>query len=442
MSEIRNKRIPLRERHSLLQSLRAGVTPRTGLRHIQVGRVKEVNAMLMDLDRIADGGSSFRLIIGEYGSGKSFFLHLIRSIALEKGFVTIHADLSPDKRLHSTSGLARRLYNDLMISLSTRTKPDGNALTNVTERFITEARKDADSSGKTVSSIIQERLNCLSELVGGYDFASVIDSYWRGHEKDDSTLQSNAIRWLRGEFSTKTEARHSLGVRYIVHDDNIYDFLKLMSLFIKQAGYSGLLIHLDEMVNLYKLSSRKARISNYEQVLRILNDCLQGSSSYIGFLMGGTPDLLFDPRRGLFSYEALHSRLMTNSFAQKAGVTDYTAPSLHLPSLEPEEVLVLLRNLRHVFAYGDTSQYLVPDEALSAFLEHCSRRIGDAYFKTPRDTVKTFTDFLSVLEQHKDKDWRELLPQISLKKDPYEDTSLVEKEIENSDTDQLVAFRL
>ena len=434
------QRLRPRERDAIIQSLRAGVTPRTGLQHIQVGRVREVEALLKDIERIADGGSAFRLIIGEFGSGKSFFLQLIRSIALEKGLVTVHADLSPDRRLHASGGQARNLYAELMRNLSTRTKPDGNALSSVVERFITEARRAADASMVTVDSVIADRLRHLSELVGGYDFARVIASYWKGYEQNNEQLKSDVIRWLRGEFTTKTDARKALGVRTIVNDANVYDHFKLLSLFIRQAGYSGLLVNLDEMVNLYKLSSQRARVSNFEQILRMLNDCLQGSAEYIGFLLGGTPDFLFDPRKGLFSYEALHSRLAENSFAQEAGVIDYSAPTLHLANLAPEELLILLRNLRHVFAAGDVTKYLVPDEALTAFLAHCSKRIGDAYFRTPRNTIKAFVDLLVVLDQSSGLDWTQLIEQVHMEEERNTDMPLIEGG--GSNVDELATFKL
>jgi len=429
-----------RERDAIIQSLRAGVTPRTGLQHIQVGRVKEVEALFKDIERVVDGGSAFRLIIGDFGSGKSFFLQLIRIIALKKGLVTIHADLAPDKRIHATGGQARNLYAELMRNLSTRTKPDGNALTSVVERFITEARKKAKATDQKVNAVIESRLNSLTELVGGYDFAKVISAYWQGHKEEDEQLKVDAVRWLRGEFSTKTDARQALGVRSIVTDSSVYDHLKLFSLFVRQAGYGGLLVMLDEMVNLYKLSSKKARVSNYEQILRMLNDCLQGSAEYIGFLFGGTPDFLYDPRKGLFSYEALQSRLAENPFAKTAGVIDYTSPTLHLASLAPEEVYVLLGNLRHVFASGDPEKYIVPDEALASFLEHCSKKIGDAYFRTPRNTIKAFVDMLAILEQSDTLKWDQLIKRVDIQQEI--NTDMPEVETDTSEDDELATFKL
>ena len=302
-----DKRIRLRERDAIIQSLKSGVTPKIGIQHIQVGRNNEIKALYKDIERITEGGAAFRLIIGDYGSGKTFFLSVIRSIALEKKLVTLNADLSPNRRIQASSGQARNLYSELIRNLSTRNKPDGNALTSVVERFITGARKEADQTQAEVSNIIHEKLGSLTELVGGYDFAKVVDAYWIGHKTENEDLKTNAVRWLRAEYTTKTDARKDLGVRTIISDDSFYDSLKLMSLFVRLAGYNGLLVNLDEMVNLYKLRSTQARTSNYEQILGILNDCLQGSAEHIGFLLGGTPEFLLDPRKGLYSYEALHN---------------------------------------------------------------------------------------------------------------------------------------
>ena len=440
------KRIRPKERDSIIQSLKSGVTPKIGVQHIQVGRVNEIKALYRDIERIAGGGSAFRLIIGEYGSGKTFFLSVIRSIALERKLVTVNADLSPDRRLHASGGQARNLYSELMRSMATRNKPDGNALTSVIERFITQARKEADGSGRTVREVIHDRLNDLSEMVGGYDFATVIEQYWNGFEQGNEPLKNHAVRWLRAEYSTKTEARQDLGVRAIIDDGSFYDSLKLMSLFVRQAGYTGLLVNLDEMVNLYKLKSAQARASNYEQVLRILNDCLQGSVEGLGFLLGGTPEFLLDPRKGLYSYEALQSRLAENSFAQQSGVTDYSQPALHLANLTPEELYVLLKNLRHVFAGGDPTQYLITDQGLKAFLDHCYQNIGEAYFRTPRSIIKAFLDMLSVLDQNPEVQWSELIEQVTIEQDRPSDINVeietVEGEPADEGGDELKDFRL
>ena len=433
----KRSRIKTKERDSIIQSLKAGVVPRTGIQHIQVGRAKEIEAIFKDINRIAQGGSAFRLIIGEYGSGKTFFLNVIRSIALEKKLVAVNADLSPDRRIHASAGQARNLYSELMRNMATRTRPQGNALTAVVERFVNSAQQEAEKTGTSVSSVINDRLSSLAEHVGGYDFAKVIEAYWRGHENDDDELKSNAIRWLRAEYSTKTDARKALGVGAFISDNSFYSSLKLMSLLVKQAGYEGLLVVLDEMVNLYKLNSKQARTSNYEQILGMLNDCLQGTAEHLGFLLGGTPEFLLDPRKGLYSYEALQSRLAENSFAQKAGVIDYSSPTLHLNNLTPEELYLLLKNIRHVFASGDETQYLVPDKALEAFLLHCSQKIGEAYFRTPRNTIRAFADMLSVIEQNKDIVWNSMIDSVEIQEEKVSDMP----EIEDS-TDDLADFTL
>jgi len=412
-----------KDRDAVVQSLRAGVVPRAGQHLIQVGRAKEVEALLKDIERIADGGASIRFVIGEYGSGKTFFLNLIRAIALEKRLVTAHADLSPDRRIHATGGQARSLYAELMRNISTRSKPEGGAIQSIVERFIAEVLKESRSNSANPEAIIHERLSQLTEMVGGYDFAQVIASYWKGHDTGNEQLKSDAVRWLRGEFTTKTDARAALGVRTIIDDASVYDHLKLMARFVRLSGFSGFLICMDELVNLYKLANAQARNSNYEQILRIVNDSLQGTAVGLGIIMGGTPDFLFDTRRGLYSYPALQSRLTANSFAVD-GLVDLSGPVLRLENLTAEDFFILTGKINHVFAYGEPSAYLLPEEGLKAFMELCSKRIGDAYFRTPRTTITSFVNLLSVLEQNKSVRWNDLLGDVEIKADANPDLEL------------------
>jgi hypothetical protein len=435
-------RIRPRDRDAILQSLAAGVVPRRGQQHIQVGRALEVGALVEDLDRLLDGGSAVRFIIGEYGAGKSFFLQLVRAVALEKNLVTMHADLTPDRRLHATGGQARTLYAELAHNLATRTSPEGGALPSIVERFITTALQAARAEDRPVQDVIDERLADLSEMVGGYDFAAVVGAYWRGHDEGDAAVKAAAVRWLRGEYTTKTDARAELGVRAIIDDAKVYDHLKLLARFVVLAGYGGLLVALDELVNLYKLANAQARRSNYEQVLRIVNDCLQGGVEHLGFVMGGTPEFLTDTRRGLYSYEALQSRLAENTFAA-GGLRDLSGPVIRLANLTPEELYVLLQRLRHVQAAGDPTAYLLPDEALQAFMTHCSSRLGETYFRTPRTTIKAFVQLLAVLDQNSDADWQTLVGQTSVEADAGPDPLLVERDERNGgDDEELASFRL
>jgi hypothetical protein len=431
-----------RERDSVMQCLQAGVVPRAGQHLIQVGRAQEVAAMLRDLERIADGGSAVRFVIGQYGSGKTFFLHLVRSIALEKKLVTVHADLAPDRRLQATGGQARSLYAELMHSMATRAKPDGGAITSVVERFVSTAVPEGQQRGISAEVVIRERLDVLSEMVGGFDFGQVVAAYWRGHDQGNDALKSSAIRWLRGEFTTKTDARAALGVRTIVDDAGVYDQLKLLARFVRLAGYSGLLVGLDEMVNVYKLSHSKSRNDNYEQVLRILNDCLQGTAAGLGFLMGGTPEFLLDPRRGMYSYEALQSRLAENPFATD-GRVDFSGPVLRLANLTPEDFFVLITKVRHVYAHGDPLRYLVPDEALHAFMGHCAGRLGEAMYRTPRTVIREFVSMLAVLEQNPGLAWADLIPSIELEAEEDPDLAPLGDDETPPDVDeQLSSFKL
>ncbi|WP_045861735.1 ATP-binding protein [Teredinibacter purpureus] len=423
-------------RDGILRALSAGVVPSQGIQYIQVGRAPEIKAMIRSIESIADGSSVFKMVVGDYGSGKTFFMHLVRKLGFEKKLVTMHADFSPERRLVASGGQARNLYSELVSNLSTRSRPDGGALPAIIDMFVGDSLAEASEEGVDVETLIDQKLSPLRELVAGYDFARVIGHYCRAHEQGNDALKQSALRWLKGEFSAKTDARNELGdVRTIIEDKTIYDAIKLLSKFLRIAGQGGLLVMLDEAVNLFKITHAQSRTSNYELVLTILNDTLQSNSSTegLGVLIGITPEALFDPRRGLCSYDALASRLSPNRFAEQSGLVDYNQPTIHLQNLTPEELYLLLSNIRNVFAAGEQSTHLITDEGLKAFMDHCQKTIGSAYFKTPRETIRGFVNLLSMLDQYPDKSWTDFIDQIQIDADPGDDTT---------DSDDLKSFTL
>ena len=442
-----NRPIKAKERETIIQSLKSGVVPRAGLQHIQVGRSEEPKSFINDVNTIAEGGTSFRFVIGEYGSGKTFFMSLIRSIALEKGLVTMHADLSPTKRLHGSDGQPRMLLSEMVSNLATRTKPDGNALQNILERFISGAKEEAAYSGRDAYEVISEKLNELNDYTGGYNFISVIKKYLEGYETGNEQLMNDSLKWLKAGYTTKTDSLRDLGVREFISDASFYNTLKLYSVLVRKAGYKGLMICMDEMVNLYKIPNSVSRKANYEEILSMLNNTLQGTFSNIGFVMGGTPEFLTDNVRGLYSYEALKSRLSENTFSKQLGVTDYNSVVLRLSNLTKEELYLLLSNLRHVFAGGNPENYLVPDEGLLAFLHHCANKIGESYFRTPRTTIKSFLDLLSVLEQYPNYKWSDIIASVDVRKDiePSQVETILHtasSQNDSADDDGFSSFRL
>ncbi len=404
-------------RDAILQALSAGVVPGQGLQYIQVGRASEIKALIQDINRVSDGGSAFRLIVGDYGAGKTFFLHVVRQVALEHKLVTVHADFSPERRLVASSGQARNLYSELVTNMSTRSRPEGGALSAIIEKFVAKAITQAKQQGEPSHHFIEQQLSVLQDYVGGYDMVKVLSSYCQGHESGDEVLKQNSIRWLRGEYTTKTEARQDLGVRTIIDDKMVYDAIRLLAEFIVLAGYSGLFVMLDEAVNLFKITNSTSRKANYEMILRILNNTLQGEAKHLGLLFGLTPEALYDPRRGLCSYDALASRLAPNQFAQQTGLTDFNQPTISLQSLSPEELFLLLENIRNVFAGGKEEAYLIDETGIHSFMNHCNKTLGAAYFKTPRETIRSFVQLLSMLEQYPDKTWQDFVEQIQIKPD-------------------------
>src|SRR5581483_11839463 len=335
-------KIPRRISTALINSLGSGVVPRVGLEYIAVGRKDEIASLLQDLGNIGEGGATCRFIVGRYGSGKSFLLQLIRNYAMERDFVVADADLSPERRLTGTNGQGLSTYRELMRNLETKTRPDGGALASLLERWIaaiqtqviksTGLKSTDEAFTNQVEMKILDIINGMEGMVHGFDFANVLTTYWRGHRMGDDQQKDVALRWLRGEFSTKTEARSALDVRVIIDDDNWYDYVKLMSKFVSDIGYKGLIIIIDEAVNLYKITNTISRQSNYEKLLALFNDTMQGKADHLGILIGGTPQFVDDQRRGLFSYEALRSRLEESRFAQ-GEYKDLSGPIIRLQTL-------------------------------------------------------------------------------------------------------------
>lgn len=436
-------KITEREKNAILSSLSAGVVPRIGLQHIAVGRKEEVAALLEDLQHVEQAGASVRFIVGRFGTGKSFLLNLIRTVALERKFVVIQADITTQRRLHASSGEARSLYSELMKNLCTRGKPDGGALPNLIERWVGDVAHKVTSSGgddKAVEDALLELCSPLRDLVSGYDYVNVITQYYRGYLQQNETLQSNAIRWLRAEYTTKTEARQDLGVRTIIDDHSFYDYLKLFARFTQIAGYAGLLVCLDELVVLsHRLNNRTARNNNYEAILRIVNDSLQGNVQGLSFIFAATDDCIYDKRRGLFSYEALATRLAENRFASD-DMVDMSGPLLKLNNLTPEDCYVLLHNIRNVHAGGDSAKNIVPDEAIEKYLASCSQRMGSAYFQTPRETIKDWIGLLKVVQQNPTADWQQLIGEIQTGAAAQVDPS--EAAVASDNDDDLASFRL
>ena len=398
-----------RESAALINSLTAGVVPRIGLRHIAVGRQGEVNAFLQDLSTIEDGGAAFRFVCGQYGSGKSFLLQTIRNNAMERSFVVMDADLSPERRLTGTNGQGLSTYRELIQHLSTRTRPEGSALESILQKWIatmqaTTAKEEGLQANDpqlvvAVSERIADILSELSEMAYGFAFANVIDAYWKGMKNGDDALKMSALRWLRGEFANKTEAKHELPVDSIIDDQNWYEFLKLFALFVKKAGYKGLLVFIDEGVNLYKINHKQARDSNYEKVLTVFNDTMQGKAEYIGVFMSGTPQFIYDERRGLFSYEAWRSRLADNRFAVQ-GFVDFTSPVIKLNQLSSEEIYLLLERLCELHSSHYSYENTLGKDELTTFLNTVLGRLGADQLLTPREVTRDFLGLLNILHQN------------------------------------------
>lgn len=410
------RRVPKRIAQTVLNSLKGGVVPRIGLPYITVGRKAEIEALLHDVDVIQEGGASFRFIVGRYGSGKSFLLQTIRNYVMDKNFVVVDGDLSPERRLQGSKGQGLATYRELIQNLSTKTRPEGGALTLILDRWINSVQTQVVSEGiasddpkfeAAVDQKIYGVISSLTELVHGFDFAKLLNMYYHAYMSGDDETKAKVVKWFRGEYSHKTEAKKDLGVDIIISDSDWYEYLKLFATFFRQAGYAGLMIMIDELVNIYKIPNAISRQYNYEKILTMYNDTLQGKAKYLGIIMCGTPQAVEDRRRGVYSYEALRSRLVSGKFAQESA-RDMYAPVIRLEPLTAEEMLVLTEKLADMHANLYGYERTITDNDLAQFIKIEYARIGADTSITPREIIRDFIELLDIVWQNPDKkitDW-------------------------------------
>jgi len=410
-------KIPKRIAQTLINSLKGGVVPRVGLPYITVGRKAEIDALLRDVDIIAEGGASFRFIVGQYGSGKSFLLQTIRNYVMAKNFVVVDADLSPERRLQGTRGQGLATYKELVRNMSTKTKPEGGALSLILDRWISSVQQEAmESSGLSITDpelapLVERRISAvigsLNEMVHGFDFARLLTLYYRAHVSGEDETKAKVLKWFRGEYATKTEARQELGVNIVITDDDWYEYLKLFACFLKQANYAGMLILIDELVNIYKVPHSITRQYNYEKILTMYNDTMQGKAQHLGIILCGTPQCMEDPRRGVYSYEALRSRLAEGRFSGTH--KDLLSPVIRLQPLTPEEMLILVEKLADIHAELYEYRQIVTQQDMADFIEIEFGRIGADSHITPREVIRDFIEVLDIVYQNPKVKVRELL---------------------------------
>ncbi len=424
-----------KEATSIINSLVGGVVPRFGLHHIAVGRSDEINVVVSALKDVKNGHSMVKFWIGDFGSGKSFMLHLLNTIALKQKFVVANSDFTPENRLYSTDGKAVALYAAIMDSVSIQTKPEGGALPVLLEKWIEQVITSiaeenhisiAEIRSKVYLELIQRNImKTINEItdVGGFDFGTVVMKYYEGYITGNDQLSRNALKWLRGEYRTKTEARQDLGVRAIINDQNYYDMLIIFCKLFVRMGYSGFVINLDETINLYKISTAVMREKNYEKILTIYNDCFQGKVSNLFFNFAGTREFLEHQRRGLFSYDALKTRLITNKF-ETAEIRDFAQPVLKLLPLNHNEIFVLLKKLKAIFDFNYKTVLNISDDEIHHFMEELFNKPGAAEFLTPREVIRDFLNALNIIRQNPTIDKNKLFGDIELKDERKEQFSL------------------
>ena len=392
-----NKRIA----KTVLHALSGGTVPDNGLPYIAVGRRDEVAALTQDMEQVAEGYSTFRLLEGPYGTGKSFMLKLVKNEALLRGFVVMECELAPERKLCGTKREGLETYRCLMSRMSTRTCPGGNALEEVLDTWLDGCRERAAEEGiegeqELLDAVLkygQPLKKKLTALPHGFDFYEVFWIYIKSALTGGLDQKDRALRWMRGEYRNRTEAKKALKVNAVIEDGDWFSYLKLWAVLVREIGYTGLYVLLDELTQITRnIVHSTTREHNFERLLSIYNDCYGNEARYMGMILCGIPSSIHDSKRGIFSYEALKSRLSNSSLQ---GEDLYHAPVIRLSMLTAEEFVTLLERLEAMHALLHEREGYFTEEERIRFVNHEYHRIAASNHLTPREFIR---DFLTILD--------------------------------------------
>ncbi|MBU5427676.1 ATP-binding protein [Tissierella pigra] len=409
-------RVNPKEADNIIKALEGGVVPRRGIQHLLVGRNEEVQEIISILESITQGGSDIRFWIGDFGSGKSFMLRTIESIAVQKNFVVSTVDLTPTRRFYSSDGKAKSLYNEIINNIVIQTSQDGNAINTIIEEWINRIITNISErdnipinqllmieNKKIVENEILNITSCFKSVGLSYELGQAISKYYEGIAEDNKVLKLKALRWIRGDIDTRTESKRELGIERIINDDNWYDAIKNLAELFSDIGYSGFVVNFDEAVNLYKLPMAQTRERNYEKILNIFNECKSNTARGLFINFGATRKTIFDEHRGMSSYGALKGRLGSDGNLNSRLInTNKTA--LLLKPLTVEEIYTLLDNLNSIYNIHYRKNISMTTENIQIYMEEQLNRPGAAEFLTPRAVIKDYLEVLDLIRQNPDEE--------------------------------------
>lgn len=414
------KRIPKRKAIVLLNALQGGVVPRVGLGYISVGREQEINALLRDIEVIENGGSTFRLISGNYGTGKTFLIQTIKEYLLDKGFVTCDCDLSPERCFIGTNGKNKGLatFQKLVSNISIKTCPEGGALQYILDDFISKIVMDEENNTSAASNInskesarksFQKFLIPFRTKVHGIEFTNILLRYYDAYQSNDFDEINRCLKWLKGEYRLRSEVKNDFGSSIMITDDDWFDFLDLYVTLFKIIGFKGLFIMFDEVINLFRIINPSYRLKNYEKVLNMYNDTLQGKVKNVGIILAGTPESIYDSTKGLFSYEALKSRLyFANPLQTKINPL---SPIITLSPLTQSDLVVLLERLSVIHSEVTGYNNEISLEEILSFLQYVYGH--SEVVATTRSIIRDFLNLLNTKNDDNSLSFEDVLKNIA-----------------------------
>lgn len=391
----------------IIDSLRNGTVPAEGTENIAVGIDEELTEIQDQIERTREDKSAFKFIIGDYGSGKTFFSTSVREMAYDKKFVVSSVVISQETPLHKFEELYRKIMEGMRTSENKKI-PAFNFileewLLNIEDKVIEIEGLDPYEDSKKFQIEMNKRINEELMIVGSIaaSFANAIRAFYKAKYEGDTVLAQGAVAWLKGD-NVRAELKSKLGVIGTITRENSFEFFRALLQMIKTAGYEGLMIILDEVETVQKLVRKDMRSAAYENLRFFIDESDRNSFPSCFFLYTGTTDLM-ESEKGFKSLEPLYQRIKVER-EKGDKFKNLRQPVMFLDGLNRDrlyEVACRVRNI-HGQVYSWMPNDKLTDDFIKRLINDMTLGFGGEINIGPRGFLRTLIDILDKSQMYDD----------------------------------------
>lgn len=399
-----------RTARDIIDALRNGTVPRSGLHEYAVGLDKHMEAMEEQLNRISEsrlgseGRGDVKFIRGGYGAGKTFLTHLLMETALKKGFVVSNVIISKDAPMHKLE----EVYHEIVTNLSTP-RERATALKGLLDRWThrieenlirnEDIAEDDPSLEERAAEIIEYRLAAIAEEHSS--FSSVLRAYYHADARGDNELAQQLLGWLKGEKNIAARPiRDAAGVKGKIDQTMALAFIRILAEISKQAGRAGLVIVFDEVETIRHLRS-DARREGLQNIRQIVDSVAEGQLSRCYFVFTGTPEF-FEEKRGVKELEPLDERIRLEN--PNDPYPNYRQTQIVIQPFDRKKLLEVGYKVREIYeiAYGRLDHIRASDALLESLADKMTAKFGGNVKVVPRQFLRQLIDTFDRIQEYEE----------------------------------------